>query len=63
LPAARAVSSTRYVIIPADFVENRACRPCAAVLQIRQALPNTLGGICLGGKIQQVLIGFRTLHE
>jgi hypothetical protein len=43
IPAARAVSSTRYVIFGAYLVQNFARRPCPAIGNVFKSLPDTLG--------------------
>src|SRR5260370_689554 len=63
LRVARAVSSTRYVIFRADFVENLACRAGAAVRYILKSLPDALGRAGLGREIKKPLIGLSVLHH
>jgi hypothetical protein len=62
-PAVRSVRSTRYAMIGADFVEQRASRPHPAEPAVLKPLPDTFGSACLRCQVEQMLIGFRILDD
>jgi hypothetical protein len=60
---ARCVISTRYVILPADLVENSAGRPGTPVGNIVQALPDRLEYVGTSGRVEQALVRFGVLYH
>src|SRR5260370_22760321 len=60
---ARAVSSTRYAILCAYFVEHFTCRTGATVRYVFQTLPDAFGGTGVCRQVEQVLVGFGVLYD
>lgn len=61
--AARSVSSTWQAVLTAELVEDLRCRPRAATRDIFQALADPLGGVSLGGDVEEALVGPGVLHH
>src|SRR5215831_16938795 len=60
---ARAVISTRYVILSAYLVECLTCRAGAVAGDIVKPLTNALGSAGFGREVEKPLIGFGVLHD
>src|SRR6478609_9642327 len=61
--SAREVMLTRYAMGRVELVEKLPCRLEFSFFRVFKALTNSFLGIGLGGKVEQMLIGFSVLND